>query len=277
MDILTLYVGQGALAVVRNGGEAVFVDSFIPSCDDKVQTGIEANLERFLRGHQTAGLVLTGFDADHCCPAGVELILSQYQPRWIMYPKCYKDTDCATEVFGIIAKHERRRQLSANPLRRVSVRVDRIESRMLAGLSNQFAFELFSPHFEDMDNSNNSSIVLKLTGYGESGFAYLITGDTENGRWDRINAIFGEALRSHVLDAPHHGSKHSTNAGTILLVEPNTVLISAGVDNAYGHPDPQAVAAYSKVAKHVYMTNVEGGVSLYTKADGPDFDTRLVH
>lgn len=276
MDILTFYVGQGALAVVRNGTEAVFVDSLLPSSDEKLQQGVEAMLERLLRDYVTAGLILTGFDADHCSPNGVELILSRYEPRWIIYPKYYKDTDSAVEVFDIIGKHEKRRRLSVNPLRRVSVRVDSVDSRSLTGLSNQFAFELFSPHFEDMDNSNNSSIVLKLTGYGATGFSYLITGDTENGRWERINSIFGEALRSHILAAPHHGSKNAAHAGTILLVEPNTVLISAGVDNQYGHPDPQAITAYSKVAKHVYATNAEGGVSLYTKADGPDFDTRLV-
>lgn len=277
MDILTLYVGQGALAVVRNAGEAVFVDSLLPGSDKGTRQGIEAKLERLLRGHAAAGLILTGFDSDHCCPDGVELILSRYGPAWIMYPKYYKDTDSAAEVFRIVDRHERRRKLSANPLRRVSVRVDRINSRTLTGLSRQFHFELFSPHIDDMDNSNNSSIVLKLTGYGATGFSYLITGDTENDRWERINALFGGTLRSDILAAPHHGSRNGTHAETILLVEPNTVLISAGVDNPYGHPDPQAVRAYRRVAKNVFATNDEGGVSLYTKANGADFETRLVH
>lgn len=277
MDIVTLYVGQGALAVVRNGGEAVIVDSLLPGAENGARERAETTLERLLQGHAAAGLMLTGFDADHCCPDGVELVLLRYEPAWVMYPKCYKDTDCADEVFRIIERHERRRERSANPLRRVSVRVDRLDSRTLTGLSRQFRFELFSPHIEDMDNSNNSSIVLKLTGFGPAGFSYLITGDTENGRWERINALFGGALRSQILAAPHHGSRTGAHAGTILLVEPNTVLISAGVDNQYGHPDPQAVRAYAKVARHVFATNVEGGVSLYTKASSGDFETLLVH
>ena len=61
-----------------------------------------------------------------------------------------------------------------------------------------------------------------------------------------------------------------------LLVSPNTVLISAGVDNQYGHPDSQAVKIYQKVARHVFQTNVHGGVSLHTKRSGDDFLTRLV-
>ena len=277
MDVLTFYVGQGAMSLVRHGGEAVFVDSLIPSSDDGIQERIAKMLERLLRNHVVAGLILTGLDADHCCPKGIELILSQYQPRWVMYPKYYKDTDTAEEAFRIISKHYVRRRRSANPLRRVSVRVERVDSRQLTGLSQQFEFELFSPHFEDMDSSNNSSIVLRLRGCGRAGFSYLITGDTENDRWERINTIFGDALRSDVLAAPHHGSKNGAHPRTILLVSPHTVLISAGIDNAYDHPDPQAVKAYREVAKHVYATNVNGGVSLFTKADGPDFYTRLVH
>lgn len=273
MDVFTCYVGQGALGVARHSGEAVIVDSFIP--EDKRQD-VEAKLIRLLRDHKVPGLILTGFDADHACPDGVDLILSKFEPDWVMYPKYYRDTDCATEVFDIIKKHEQRRASSARPLRRVSVRLDRLDSRVLTGLSAQFQYELFSPHIDDMDNSNCSSIVLKLTGNGGSGFSYLITGDTENDRWKRINELFSRALRSSVLAAPHHGSKNAANAETIILVEPNTVLISAGVDNQYGHPDPAAVAAYARVAKHVFATNVEGGVSLFTKPNGSDFETQLV-
>lgn len=275
MDVLTVYVGQGALALIRNGGEAIFVDAHLPSADERLHSRIETMLARMLKGHRAAGLVLTGFDADHSSPEGVDLILSAYEPRWIMYPKCYKDTDTTSKVFRIIERHETRRRFTRNPLRRLSVRVDRTDSRMLNGLSDRFAFELFSPHIEDMDNSNNSSIVLKVTGLGEEGFSYLITGDTENDRWDRINEIFGEALRADALAAPHHGSKNAAHPGAILSTDPNTVLISAGVDNQYGHPDPQAVRVYCHVAEHVYKTNVEEGVSLYTKRTPLGLETQL--
>ena len=49
---------------------------------------------------------------------------------------------------------------------------------------------------------------------------------------------------------------------------PNTVLISAGIDNQYGHPDSKAVAMYSRVADHVFQTNVRDGVSWLTKRMG---------
>ncbi|MBX3562622.1 MAG: hypothetical protein KF780_12525 [Sphingomonas sp.] len=275
MDIVTFYVGQGDMAAVRHNGEAIIVDSHYPDCLEGGQAKIEADLSRVLAYHHVAGLVLTGFDADHCHPHGVEMILSNHQPDWVMYPKYYKETDCASEVFRIIDRHVRKRAQTYRPLRRVSVRLDRFDHRILNDLCAQFDFELFSPHMEDCDNSNNSSIVLRVTGIGGKGFSFLITGDTENGRWERINKIFGSYLRSDVLSAPHHGSKSGAHPETILLVEPNTVLISAGVDNQYDHPDPQAVGAYRAVAKHVFATNVEGGVSLLTRRSGGDFETLL--
>lgn len=53
------------------------------------------------------------------------------------------------------------------------------------------------------------------------------------------------------------------------------MLISAGAVNQYDHPDPQALGVYQRIARHVYATNVEGGVSLFTKANGIDFETQL--
>ncbi len=272
MQTLTVYVEQGELIGIRHRGEAVIVDSRWP---DEHEKAIEKQLRVFLHNQVLAGLVLTGFDNDHADPYGVDNILGKYKPNWIMYPKYYKDTENATEVFKVIRKHERRRRKTATPLRMLSVRVD-LHSRILNGLSKFFSYELFSPHYEDMDNSNNCSIVLKLTGAGAGGFAYLITGDTENERWETITRLFRKSLSSDVLSAPHHGSKNAAHPKMTLLVDPDTVLISAGVGNQYGHPDAKAVKLYSKVARQVFQTNIEDGVSLLTTRRGGEFVTRCV-
>ena len=276
MKTLTIYVGQGALAAVRHRGEAVIVDSFMPVSDEDLVSDIKYQLDTFTKGQHVDGLILTGFDNDHAHPDGVDYILSIYEPDWIMYPKYYHDTDNASAVFRVIRKHEKRREHTNRPLKRLSVRLDKLDSRILYGLAIRFQFELFSPHIEDMDNSNNCSLVLKLTGLGMDGFSYLITGDTETDRWDTINRLFGNVLKSDVMAAPHHGSKSGCNAMTVKLVSPNTVLISAGVDNQYGHPHSQALAVYQRIARHVYATNVAGGVSLLTRREANDFKTTVM-
>lgn len=276
MDIITVNVGQGSLAIVRDNTEAIIIDACIPPSGDDTVAYVKSMLAAFLKNYFVRGFILTGFDEDHSDAMGVGLVLKKYRPEWIMYPKYYKDTDQAKNVFQIIHQQERERASTANPLKRISVRLDNIASRNLKGLSQHFEFELFSPHIEDMDNSNNSGIVLRLQGKGEGGFSYLITGDTENNRWETINRLFKKSLRSDVMAAPHHGSRTGANVETLLLVVPNTILISAGVDNQYGHPDSQAVAVFNKVAKHVYSTHVKGGVSLLTSPLIDDFETKLI-
>lgn len=276
MDIITVNVGQGSLAIVRHNDDAIIVDSYIPPSADETVAYVKGILAALLKNYFVRGLILTGFDADHSDASGVGLVLKKYRPEWVMYPKYYKDTETAKNVFQIINQQEKERAQTDWPLKKISVRLDKVESRILKGLSQQFDFELFSPHPEDMDNSNNSGIVLRVQGKGAGGFSYLITGDTENSRWDTINRLFGKSLLSDVMAAPHHGAKTGANVKTLLLVAPNTILISAGVDNQYGHPDSQAVAVFSKVAKHVYSTHVSGGVSLITSPGIGDFETKLI-
>jgi beta-lactamase superfamily II metal-dependent hydrolase len=277
MNIITAGVGQGALAIVRHANEAIIVDSRIPPRDDRTVAFVKELLAVSLKGHNVKGFVLTGFDDDHCDVVGTSIVLRKYRPDWVMYPTYYKKTQEAKKVFALVDEEEAQRRSTSNPLRRLSMRLDRLSSRILTGLSSNFDFELFSPHIEDMDSSNNCSIVLKLTGRGPRGFSYLITGDTENPRWDTISRLFGSALKSHVLAAPHHGSKNATHPAALLNIAPHTVLISAGVDSQYGHPDPAALRVYSRVAKYVFSTNMEGGASLLTQIGQTELTTTLVH
>ncbi len=273
MDVLTLYVGQGNFAIVRHQHQAIAVDTNWLS--DRADETV-SKVDNFLRQRELEGIVLTGFDEDHADPIGLNWLLEHWQPAWVMYPKYYKDTENATRVFNVILKHERRRSNTRYPLVRVPVRLDRLNSRYLDNLSEVFNLELFSPHIEDMDNSNNCSIVLKVEGIGMGGFTYLVTGDTENSRWDRIVDLFGDALAADILAAPHHGSKNAAHPGMVLAVSPDTVLISAGVDNQYGHPDSQAIRVYSRVARQVFQTNTRGGVSWLTRCVRNQIQTQRV-
>jgi beta-lactamase superfamily II metal-dependent hydrolase len=276
MNIVTVNVGQGAFAIVRHQKEAIIVDCQVPPSDNGTVAYVKEILAVALKDHFVRGLILTGFDSDHTEVIGASMILRKYRPDWIMYPTYYKDSAEAKKVFALINSEMSARAETGNPLRKVSVRVDKLANRFPSGFSDKFDFELFSPHIEDMDSSNNCSIVLKLTGRGSGGFSYLITGDTENPRWETINKLYGSALKSHVLAAPHHGSRNATHPASLLNIAPHTVLISAGVDSQYGHPHPQAVRVYKDVAKHVFATNMEGGVSLLTQPGTNEIATTLI-
>jgi beta-lactamase superfamily II metal-dependent hydrolase len=274
MDCLTLYVGQGALTGVRIGLEGIIVDAHMPDCEDVTPEEIQQTLALYFRGIKVRGLILTGLDKDHAHAVGVAWILKQFSPDWIMYSRYFKDTDCAREVFAAINAHEARRAGTNRPLTRHSIRLDKMDGRDLKGLGSQFTVELFSPHLEDMDSSNNCSIVAKITGLDATGFRYLVTGDTETDRWDTICRLFGKHLGADVMAAAHHGAITGAHAKTLHSVSPNTVLISAGVDNSFDHPRGAALLAYQSVARHVWATNAGGeGKNLLTQRSGEDFKT----
>jgi competence protein ComEC len=276
MNVITVNVGQGALSIVRHNGEAIVVDSRIPPSGDGTVSFVKQMFASSLRNHAVRGFILTGLDSDHCDLVGAAIVLQKYRPNWVMYPRCYKDSDEARLVFGLIDEQVEERLGSANPLRKISVRLDKLTSRKLPGLSTNFDFELFSPHVEDMNSSNNCSIVLKLTGTGPRGFSYLITGDTERERWCSIEEFFRGSLKSHVMAASHHGSSNGVHPASLLHIAPHTVLISAGVDSQYGHPDPAAMKVYRSVAKYVYSTSMQGGVTLLTQPGTSELTTTLI-
>lgn len=93
---------------------------------------------------------------------------------------------------------------------------------------------------------------------------------------ESIGKYFGSALRAQVLAAPHHGSKNAAHPASLLHIAPHTVLISAGVDSQYGHPHTGAVKVYKAVAKYVFSTNMEGGVSLLTQPGATELTTSLL-
>lgn len=276
MDILTMYVGQGSLVALRVGNEGIIIDAHMPECDEVSPEEIQQTLSIYFRGVRVRGLLLTGFDADHAHAGGVEWILGNFSPDWIMYPKYFKDTDCASDVFASIQRHEKRRAGGSRPLIRHSIRLDRLDQRLITGVGVNFSIEVFSPHLEDMDSSNNCSIVAKITGTDSTGFRYLVTGDTEIDRWETISRLFGTQLAADVMAAAHHGAVSGTYPKALVDIGPDTVLISAGVDNQFDHPRGAALLAYQAVASHVWATNA-GGVpnNLFTRCDGASFKTTV--
>lgn len=267
MDIYTLNVGQGQFVVVAGNNEAFVVDTYVPLNAEQDTIFVKAALAKILAGKELVGLVVTGFDADHFCEAGMKIVLNKYRPNWIMYPKYFKATKTANECFAAI------RTLSGQKdIDKLSVVLDGKRHPYVDDLCEEFSFEIFSPHKEDMTSSNNCSLVCKVTENG-TGATYLITGDTETDRWDSILTYFGDKLESDVLAAPHHGSENGIDENVLACVDPHTILVSAGVNNQYGHPHLAAKRMFSEYAEKWYSTHAGKGQSLHTVVTSKDIAT----
>jgi beta-lactamase superfamily II metal-dependent hydrolase len=267
MHIYTLNVGQGQFVVVTGDTQAFIVDTHVPLDPTNDIINVKGALATILQGKELVGLVVTGFDSDHFNEVGMRIVLNKYRPNWIMYPKYFKETKTADACFAAIKTFE-----SQKAFTRHSVSLSKNDTRFYNKLSTEFQFEAFSPHSADMNSSNNCSLVCKVKELS-TGRTYLITGDTENDRWGSIAKYFGTALAADVLAAPHHGSKNGISAETIALIKPKTVLISAGVDNQYGHPDSEAIRLFSAHAKNYYSTSYGEGQSLKTVASAQEVNS----
>ena len=197
MKLYTLDVGQGAFGVLVGDDEAIIIDTYVPSTvatDNFDLPNIYGALSTILEGKYLIGLIITGFDSDHFNIKGMNIILKKYRPDWIVYPKYFKETENANEIFNFLNEYkmkrdEQRKKNAANkPFKKIPIRIDRKSHRNKSNLSDEWNFEFFSPHWNDMHTSNNCSLVAKITAKEpqKHHFSYLITGDTENGRWDSI-------------------------------------------------------------------------------------------
>lgn len=68
----------------------------------------------------------------------------------------------------------------------------------------------------------------------------LFMGDAEAAAEQSLLAHY-PALRCDVLKVGHHGAATSSSVSFLQTVQPSVAVISCGVDNDFGHPDPQTL------------------------------------
>ena len=103
------------------------------------------------------------------------------------------------------------------------------------------------------DDSNNSSVVIKLT-YGENKF--LFTGDAEKSEEDDI----WTNIKCNVLKVGHHGSATSSSANFLKKVDPKYAVISCGMGNKYGHPSDEILERLNSRNIEVFRTDLQGTI-----------------
>ena len=112
------------------------------------------------------------------------------------------------------------------------------------------------------EEDNNASLVLRIAGKGH---AVLFAGDVEEEAEDDL-AHAGSWLRSEVIKIPHHGGRTSVHAGLISAVAPSVAVISAGRDNAFGHPSREMLQLLSGLS--IFRTDQQGAVKISVTDNG---------
>mgnify|MGYP003495042780 CR=1 FL=1 len=115
--------------------------------------------------------------------------------------------------------------------------------------------------FPDRDvatwDSNDGSIVSKLV-YGNT--SVLLMGDSTK-LTEGIVVSRNDLSGVDILKAGHHGSKTSTGLPLLEESKPSVVVISAGEDNRYGHPDEETIENLNEMNIPYLVTMDEGTIT----------------
>jgi competence protein ComEC len=111
--------------------------------------------------------------------------------------------------------------------------------------------------------TNEASIVGKLT-FGNNSF--LLTGDSPQKIEKYLVGKYGVFLDSDVLKAGHHGSKTSSAELFVGTVSPAYTVISAGLNNRYGHPSQETLDILANFQEKILQT-LNGGMIQF-ESDG---------
>ncbi len=110
---------------------------------------------------------------------------------------------------------------------------------------------------------NNSSLVFLISYHGSS---FLITGDIESRAEQEL--IQRADVECDVLKVPHHGSSSSLSKSFLEAADPTYAVISAGVDNSYGHPHYEVMEALENDDIRIYRTDTDGNITFTVTEKG---------
>lgn len=117
---------------------------------------------------------------------------------------------------------------------------------------------------EEVEDQNHESVVFRLEMNGRS---FLFTGDMDQAAEE---AILHSANQSGIrqgrpidaLKVAHHGSKTATSADWLAFWKPGAAVISAGVNNLYGHPHGVVLDRLADANTEIYRTDQQGEIQL---------------
>lgn len=265
--ISMLDIGQGDAVLIQTGAKNILIDTgddkyYEDGKKGKENTQLLTELQKLKIDHIDT-LVMTHAHADHIGKA--DKVIAQYGVKELVY-----NGIPSTSKYFINAL----KAAKANGTQQVKVKAGDV-----LDFGNGVSFEIISPSQSLIDEDtaaikakkkvdvNNESVVGRLT-FGN--FAMLFSGDAEGPVEKDMAASYGKKLKCQVLKAGHHGSKTSSTAEFLKLVQPESVVMSLGVNNQYGHPHEALLNRLQKQGvKNIYRTDANGTITIVS--DGSSY------
>ena len=241
MEVHFIDVGQGDATLITCGDEAMLIDAG----DNSKGTTVQLYLKK--QGiTELKYLVLTHPDADHI--GGADVVVSKFDIDIVFMSEFTKDNKTYNELIN---------ELDYKGLSWSTPNVGNVYTLGSA------EFTIVAPNTTYSD-PNNSSIGLIIRN-GER--AFLFTGDAEEEAEYDILAN-GLDIDCDVYKAGHHGSKTASTKELIELASPESVVLSCGEDNSYGHPHAEPMNLFRSKGMQLFRTDEQG--SIIATTDGKE-------
>ncbi len=241
-------IGQGDAALIRTSEGDVLIDAG----DNFSEEDLKFYLDR-VQVDDLAYMVFTHPDSDHI--GGADIVLENYDVERVIRPDCEKNSATYRTMVELI-EAEKAEDIHPD-----------IGYVFMVG---EVRFTVLAPGERTYKDANDASIVLRMD-YGET--SILFTGDAEiNSEKDmlsRYGDTVGGMLDCDIIKAGHHGSNTSSSKAFLEAVTPDTVIISCGEDNTYGHPHREILIRYENMGTTIYRTDRDGTVVFTTNGGEP--------
>ena len=240
LQIAFLDAGQADAAVVLAEGDAYLVD-----------VGLEGGpVNDYLThiGCAPKAVFLSHPHTDHA--GGLRTLLEEYVPETIYIPAGWDDVEADADVLEDL-------QMAKD----MGARVVTLAAGDTVPLSeNVSATVLYPPRDIEVSGDANAVSMLLRVDYGEA--SALFTGDLEIGEEP------GPMPDVDVLKVPHHGSANSSSLMLLHSASPSAAVISAGRNNAYGHPAQALLERLEGTGASVFRTDECGAVTAQLHKSG---------
>ncbi len=244
-ELQMIDVGQGDAILLRDGDEVLLVDGGGWRRGD-AGGRILLPLMASLGIHRLSAVLVSHGDIDHC--GGVRDLLRYLPVEELWTGPLATLEGCMAEVLT-----------TAGPRWRPLWQGDQ---RTLG----RWRLRVLHPPAGERRRGNDGSLVLQARVHGRR---VLLSGDIEKRSERQLLARQGDAVSGEILKVAHHGSKTSSGAAFVEGMGPRLALVSAGVDNHYGHPAREVVERLRGSGTVVLRTDLSGLIRLRLPATGP--------
>lgn len=216
--IYMLNIGQGDSFLIQSAnGRQMLIDG---GRDSKVLTELAQVMPT---GDRSIDVVLaTHPDADHI--GGLQSVISRYSVGLFLTSQVMTDTKVFTSLFQTLDE----KNIPSYYVRHgMNISLDQNEKLPTD-------FKILFPDRSTTDWETNSASVVGRLQIGKR--SALFTGDSPIAIEHLLAKSIPKEIDVDILKLGHHGSKTSTSAEFLKATSPALALISAGVNNRYGHP-----------------------------------------